>query len=360
MIAPSAGAGTDFDGRLEELWRVGGLADGPTWMAPAAFAASENSDLAVVDYQLAEVVVIDSTGEWQDTWTRRGRGPGEIIMPVAAAWKASRLAVFDIEQAKVSFFEDGRRAEADLKVDRAFIAPVIASGEISFVGMRPDGGVLLQYPLGLPQEIAATDLAQVSVLALGAFASRPDTVVTTRTRVVGLGTRPYLIAPGWPVPRIGLGSNGWMGVAAADGTYRILVLDSLDRAVRQLCRHIEPLPLSEAEKGQSLPPRMAHVQEILSELAPPTNLPAVGRLLVGPAGEVWVDRHRPAPFGNMYGVTGTVMDVFDANGRYRGEIRIPSDVSIQAVAGDRAWGLQIGSYDEPWVIGYRINVIDSH
>jgi hypothetical protein len=98
LAGPPAGAAVGSAGRLEELWRVGGTVEGQALAAPAAFVASEGGKLAVVDYRLAEVVVVDGDGGWRGWRERRGQGPGELTMPVAGAWAGGRLAVFDIEQ----------------------------------------------------------------------------------------------------------------------------------------------------------------------------------------------------------------------------------------------------------------------
>jgi hypothetical protein len=336
--------------RLEELWRVGGDREDQQFAMPVSFAVNERGDLAVVDHGLAEVVVITGQGEWLGSWAERGRGPGELVMPVAASWSGDDLAVFDIVQAKISLYGPGGVLEHELRVPAAFAAPVVNAGEIQFVALRSDGSVLLQYPL----TIQTDGPASISVLMLRPGEDGPDTLVTTEVGFVDLGRSGRLVAPGWPVPRVAVAANGWLAIASANGSYRVEVRDSLDQAIRQLCRPVEPLELSEAERGNGDQP--ADVAAILAGLREPAVRASVGRLLIGPAGEVWVDRRRPAPMSPevLHGVAGSRLDVFDASGAFRGEVMVPDDVSIQAVSGDRAWGLEFGEYDEPWIIAYRV------
>lgn len=44
----------------------------------------------------------------------------------------------------------------------------------------------------------------------------------------------------------------------------------------------------------------------------------------------------------------------DGSGEYRGQLRVPEGVSIQAMTSNMAVGIQFGEYDEPWLIGYRV------
>lgn len=116
---------------LEELWRVGGSKVDQELAFPASFAVSSSGRVAVVDHVLAEVVVIEPDGRWLGPWARRGRGPGELTMPVAANWNGDTLVVFDIEQAKVSSYADGDVAGPDVRITPGFISPVSASAPIA-------------------------------------------------------------------------------------------------------------------------------------------------------------------------------------------------------------------------------------
>ena len=91
----------------------------------------------------------------------------------------------------------------------------------------------------------------------------------------------------------------------------------------------------------------------------PEHLPFIEGLLVGPDGEMWVeraDRHPSPPLravAHQYGyvrhawppswAAPRVFDLFTPEGRYRGTVEVPGDYAPMAVAGDRVWGVH---YDD--------------
>lgn len=340
-------------GVLEELWTLGGISEGPDFVVPAAFAASDSGALAVVDHSLGEVVVIDEGGDWT-AWGMRGSGPGELMMPVAASWSGSELAVFDIGHSRVMYFSEGVPSRPDLPVDPRFIAPVVNAGDVSMVAVRSNGSVILRYP-PVPSSDGDGTTADVNLLMFEPESGRVDTLAAAAVRMFDGSASSRFFAPGTGFATVGVGSNGWWAVSAGDDTYRIIVRDSAGGARLQLCRPVPPLALSDGERGRHLTENRELAAE-LADLPAARTLGAVGRMLVGPRGEVWVERSRPAPFSDemLRGVAGAALDVFSGEGRHLGQLTAPEGVRIQAFAGDRAWGLRLGEYGEAQIVGYRI------
>jgi hypothetical protein len=277
-------------------------------------------------------------------------------MPVAANWNGDTLVVFDVEQAKVSSYTNAGVAGPDVAIAPEFISPVSASGQIDYVAVRSDRAVLLKYPL---QSIAtAADSAVQVVLAQRPGPYAPDTISTARVRSIARGGHSVIPQPGSPEPRTAVGPDGWFATSAADGTYRILVVNPEGDPVHQICRDVDPLPLTAAELGRSAPPGFEEPVAAVESAAPLSRIGSVGRLVVGSTGELWVDRQRPAPFTTegLFGVPGSTMDVYDATGTYIGDVQVPPGVSIQATAGSLAVGLMFSEFDEPWVIEYRVHL----
>lgn len=50
----------------------------------------------------------------------------------------------------------------------------------------------------------------------------------------------------------------------------------------------------------------------------------------------------------------SVFDVFDVDGTYLGEVRVPQRTFIAAIRGAEIWGIQRGELDEPYVVRYRL------
>jgi hypothetical protein len=338
--------------RLVEVWRTGGLDSELDFSAPASIVLSHSGYTAVVDYELAEVNVIHPDGQSAGQWARKGRGPGELTMPVAATWVGDTLRVFDIEQAKVVSYVAGAPAGDEFKVAGAFVAPVVTSGEIEYVAVRGDASVLLSYPLKAADR---SDSAVASVMLSRPGTAVADTLISVTIPVVTWG-RGYLQPfPGAPRPVVAVGPDGWLALAAPDGSYRVLLRDPQDRPVHQICRPVPPPDLRRAEFGEGLQDRgYEEAAAALAKAGRAARLAHVGRLLVGSAGEIWVERARPAPFTNRYGVPGATFDVFDSRGRFVNEIKAPAGVMLQAVSGEVAIGLTFGEFDEPVIMAFRI------
>jgi hypothetical protein len=340
--------------RLEEIWRVAGSNEGQELAHPSSVSVSEAGRVAVVDYTLAEAIVVDSRGKWLGRWGRRGEGPGELTMPVAARWAHDTLKVFDIEQGKVASYVDGTAVGDQVRIAPEFIAPVVSSGEIRLVSVGAGNAVILMQPLRVETGV---DSARVVVSRYNPSLPLTDTLIDHRVAMVSSNEYPSFVHPGAAQARLAVGGNGWTAMSAPDGSYRVLIRNAEGHAVRQLCRNADPAPLSSAEMGSGTPPRgLESAYAALAAAPSPDRLSAIGRMLIGPSGELWIDRNRAAPFTKegMFGPSGSTLDVFDSAGDYLGTVTTPDGVSIQAVNSDMAIGLQFGEYDEPWLIGYRI------
>jgi hypothetical protein len=88
-------------------------------------------------------------------------------------------------------------------------------------------------------------------------------------------------------------------------------------------------------------------------------------------GRIWVARHTEgvffaeseferaerAVYGNppLEWWEPLVVDVIEPNGRFLGTLRFPgSKVTPMAAREDRLWTVELGEYDEPYVVRYRI------
>jgi hypothetical protein len=333
--------------RLAELWQAHGL----ELAAPAAVTASSDGHVAVVDYMLAEIFVISPRGEPSGQWSRRGRGPGELVMPVAATWNGDTLLVFDIEQSKVVRLVNGSMAAPDAGVPSEFVAPAVAAGEIGYVAVTAAGAVVLAYP---PRPLdSAADSAEVVIAR--ASGARRDTLALMQVPMTAAENRP-LQQPGAARPVLGTGPDGWRAESAADGSYRILLRDATDAPVHQVCRPVDAEPLTTAERGETAPRGFEADADALTRSTPPQRLSTVGTMIVGPAGELWVGTRRMEPFTDdaLYGPATPAFDVFTADGAFRGVLDVPEGVRIRAIAGDRAWGLRIGPLDQPVLVAFRV------
>lgn len=83
-----------------------------------------------------------------------------------------------------------------------------------------------------------------------------------------------------------------------------------------------------------------------------------GRLVLDADGRLWVQRERPqlgVPMAELYGMPGAEHDVFDADGRYLGTVRLPDGARLQAVRADTVYAFEIGDLGETWVVALEMN-----
>jgi hypothetical protein len=76
------------------------------------------------------------------------------------------------------------------------------------------------------------------------------------------------------------------------------------------------------------------------------NYPAFASLVAGPNGTLWVQRVRTAAQVEATGgefsaqdIGGSTFDVFDADGRYLGEMELPGKFQPMRAVGDRFYGV---------------------
>lgn len=358
LVASTGPGSWEREGRdpeLEELWRAGGLREGEALALPIHVAASRTGRLAVTDFRLGEVVVIDRDGTWLGAWTTSGEGPGEVRRPVAAAWtEGGRLVVFDVTGTRVVWLDDPGEVARERQLDPGLTGPVVARGSVAGAAVAADGTVFLQPG---PDPVAGEALA-VDVLLRsrpnggGADTVRADTVPT----VAAAGSFAARVRPGAPRLRFALGPKGRLVTTDPGGRYRLVERGPDLDTVRSLCRPVEPAPLTPEERGGGeVPDGRRPLADAIAGAAPPSRRAAVGSIFMGARGRFWVQRDRPDPYGDgAPGTPGAAFDVFSAEGRYLGGVEAPHDARLRAAAGDTVWALVFGELDEPEVVAYRL------
>ena len=363
VVVSEDGPGVWERGGLEptliELWRRGGTNPGEELAFPIFPSASPNGRLAIPDFQLGEVIVVEPDGTWRGAWARRGQGPGEIATPVAAVWGPDEtLAVFDIVNAKVVYLREGEVAASDVSVDPTFTAPIVSSGELVWAGVQPGGATLL-HPAWQPAESEEKDNQHVAViLRLEPGGAKPDTTSQSVFPTVSGERYSGWPVPGWPRPIAAVGAGGVLASGATDGSYRVLVSNEAGEPIHEICRQAGVTPLSAAERGDSVPDGLDQLAGALRDAPRPPSPSPFGRIVVGARGRVWVQRDRPPAFPGsgalLHGQPGALHDVFGVDGRYLGEVRMPTGAALQAAMGDTIWAFQTGEVDEVWVVAYAL------
>jgi hypothetical protein len=349
--------------RFVELWRAGGLNEGEELAFPLNLSVSREGRLAIADWELGNLSVVEPDGTWIRDWAPRGQGPGELARPAAARWigGSDTVAVFDIDNGRVVFLASGEAVRPPIRVDAGFLLPIAVSGQVRWVGVTPSGGVLIA-PVPVPESSSSDsryETALSSILLQGPGARSIDTLAVAVLPTVP--ERPPFgrtTAPGWPQPAAAVGEDGSIVVGGMDARYRTLQLDASGDTALVICRDAPALPFSERERRADADDESLEIlEQMMAEAQRPDSLAPFGRMFLSSEGRLWVQRDRPSSlrFREAYhGVPGALYDVFDADGRYLGEVRAPENARLQAALGDTVWAYEIGELDETWVVAYGL------
>jgi len=329
-----------------EVWRAGGAEEAEELVFPADVAVGPDGSVAIADWGLAEVILLDPDGEWLGPVMTRGEGPGEVLAPAALTWMdANTLLVLDFGAFRLTSLDLASRSAGVTAVDPAFVSPVVASGEVTFVALQPDSTVWLEFPGPVEDGWEERPTVRWSP-------ENPanDTVARSRTRVLG-----RTALPAWPRSLVGVGAETWV-VSDPEGRYELTVLNR-DGATLVRFRHpAEALPLSPAERGEAPDERMPDAwRATLRELGDPPNPAIISRLVVDADGRIWVQRDRPLPgAAGPHGAPGALHDVFLPSGRFLGSIRLPEDHRLVDARGRRVWTLHTGTLGESSIVALEI------
>ncbi len=170
--------------------------------------------MAIADWSLAEVSVVNPDGEWQGAVMTRGEGPGEVQAPAPLTWvDANTLLVLDFGVYRLTTLDLASRSACVTAVAPAFLSPVFMSGEATFVAVQPDQTVWLEFPGPIEDGWEERSFVRWSP-------ENPvnDRVVRFPARAQSGVTLPACFRPGWHDSRSVLPSGG--GVPALAGGAR--------------------------------------------------------------------------------------------------------------------------------------------
>ncbi len=333
-----------------EVWRVGGSEETEELIFPADVAVSPDGSVAIADWGLAEVVLLDPDGEWLGPVMTRGEGPGEVQAPAAVTWEdANTLLGLDFGTFRLTALDLASRSATVTAVDPAFLSPVFASGEVTFVALQPDHTVWLEFPGPIED-----GWEERSFVRWSPDAAAHDTVTRSRVRMSS-----GVALSAWPRSLLGVGAETWV-VSDPDGRYELEVFYRDGTSLVRFCHPGEPLPLSPAERGEEMDEEMpeafrATLSEALADAGEPPLPATTSRIVVDADGRIWVQRDRPTPgTGNRHGVSGARHDVFLPSGRFLGSIRLPQDHRLLEARGPRVWALHTGSFGESSIVALEI------
>ena len=333
-----------------EVWRAGGLDEAEVLVRPAGVAVSPDGSVAVVDWGLAEVIVLGPDGAWQGTVTAHGEGPGEVRAPVAVTWvDADTLLILDVSAFRIVTLDLASRSASVAPVDPAFLSPVFAAGQVRFVALQPDRTVWLEFPGPI-----VDGREERSFVRWSPDRSVNDTIMWSRA----VGFAGATLAA-WPRSLLGVGAETWV-VSNPDGRYELEVFDRDGSSLVRFCHSADALPLSPAERGEDADAEMPDAwRDALRELGEPPTPASISRIVVDLDGRIWVQRDRPLPGAfDAHGAPGAMYDVFLPSGRFLGSIGLPDEQRLMEARGRTVWTLHTGSLGESSVVALQIDGLD--
>jgi hypothetical protein len=305
--------------------------------------------IVVADIGASRLLVFDSSGAFQRSFGRRGEGPAEFQrLATVTPFAGDSLAAFDPVLRRVSVWHP----------DQGFVRSTLLAGESS----------LEDFPIeAWPW--------QDTLLVVMHLAVTPLEAVPTSTGLRRWPQRAYLTlrdgrgrllrrSPQFDGTYTGLEARGDRGLPFSNRPFAALAPDRVyfgsgtpftlsylnaafvpEGEVRWPAQE-ELLTPAEVEEVRSdlralvasrLPPERltrAFTKEFSPEILPEYR-PAIGRVLVDPAGRVWVERFEATRFGTLLQKPGDRWTVLTADGRPLARLRLPPSSRLEAVRDDR-------------------------
>jgi hypothetical protein len=363
--------------------RIGSV-DDPAYAFGTVLALVEAPDGTLYSIHRSEAVVHRWTpdGKAAGTIGRRGKGPGEFLAPSALGFFGDTLWVMDLAAHRASYFRsDGtylrsaepRVAVAPSPTNPAALVPHpaqpfrdgrwygrgsgravdLASGRLTsvpFVAMDSTGAVLdtmwvlhyrpydvLVVPIDPPRHYAYLPQPFGDEPLVSAEGGGTLLIVDRRVGDVASGTLPRF----W-VTRVGERGDTLLHVSFP---YQPMPLPR--RRVQSMATEMASRAYDAQNVARSGMTKAKFEKEAADRLFAPGHLPAVGTMLVGADGSVWLWRLDPAEHRSEWWV-------IDAQGHPARWVLAPPSLRILRAGEDHVWGVVSGRYGVDYIVRYEI------
>ena len=352
-----------------EEYRVGGM-DAETeaqfgQVAPIGIDLDADGNVYVADMQAQAIRAFGPDGSFLRTIGSPGQGPGEIGQQMIAAFVVGdEVWAADLGNMRVSRWTLDGTMETPLPLDLTAGIPIrwdelsgdrvviqLRGMDFTGEGTTPENDAVVYFDGAIGDTLALLPVGQSFQMTGGVpqfrfFEAEPVWDATTDGRLMSAMNSDYRIE-----------------IRSAEGT--------LERIVT---RPFEPRPVTEGDQRamldairdlmteqQGVPPQA--VEMIMSQASFADSYPAFAQMLAGPNGTLWVQRIATAEeLGasedfDMQNLGSDLWDVFDAEGRYLGEMTMPAKFTPVRVDGDAFWGIQRDEFDVQSVVRYRLQEV---
>jgi hypothetical protein len=367
VVRTLAGRAWSAPARLVEELRIGRL-DGPNeeMFGPVLeLAADREGGVYVFDSQAPALRHYDASGRYTRTLGRAGSGPGE--------YRDAALGLAVLSDGRV-FMRDPRNARINIYAPSGEPAGQwpVASGLFTSRAMVVDtaGHAYLKILTG---PVERNQSWPIGLLHMDPTGGVVDTVQAPRIdgepATAGWTFTPVKV---WEMSPLGDVVVGLSGIANGFYSFEVRRRDGSVLRVEKAHEPVSVHPEERAER-ESLNGwmRRNQGQHLTSDIPPvPAVKPAYHGFSFADDGSIWVHLHTPAEQGEPaepQAVPGVeeprpglrwrepvVFDVFDRDGTYLGQVRVPPRTRLAAIGDDEVWGITRGDLDEPYVVRYRL------
>ncbi|HEV2148996.1 MAG TPA: 6-bladed beta-propeller [Longimicrobiaceae bacterium] len=334
---------------VEEL-RIGSAeVDGPELFGQvAALTVDPLGRIYVLDDQAKEVRVFDARGKHVRSFGRKGGGPGEFESPGSLDWDPQgHLWIVDQSNARFSVFDTAGAFVTSHRRRGGFsMVPwpggLDAQGRVYDAAMLPGGTLFRTGLVRLDEQFEPADTFRTPEYEQAAFFYKDEKGTTRMSAAV-----PFSPAQTSRLDREG---HLWIGTTDRYRLHRITIAGDTTRIVE---RPFTPVAVSSNEKDEAVK-NLKWFTDQGGKIDPsriPGKKPAFTGFQVDEEGYLWV---WPAV---AEGEEGSVIDVFDPEGRYLGQIRSEAKIGARGrfvVRGDRLYTVVTDELEVPYVVRYRI------
>lgn len=327
----------------QEVFRIGSP-EGPEeslFTGPlTAVSVGPQGQIFALDQQFAEVRVFDGEGRFLRSFGRHGQGPGEMSAPTSVSWdRQGRLWIPEAFNGRYTVFDSGgtfiKTVPRAMHSVPRWLFPLAFLGDGTFIDLAPEGRQL--HPVRV--DTAGTSVDTLSGLRYpelpAALTGVPSAMLGEEMRQAARSFLPRLV---WALAADG---SFW---TAASGEYRLIHRTPEGDTIRVVeATHRSPeFTDTESElisracrgfRGDVSPSDFK--KTIVHAIHPMDD----GHLLVQIAGEMKAQT--------------SILDVFDPEGRFLGEIDIGYPMqtnAMHAIRGDTLLAVTLGDLDVPYIV----------